>query len=241
MNSWATPRWVTGMPATAGTAIGLVSPGITVTGTPASRQASTSSKPRPKTKLSPPLNRTTRLPASARSTMSRLISSCGGEAAARQLGDVDQLDVGGQLAEQLARRQPVGDDDVGLHQRLAPGDRDQLGVARAAADQHHAGRPVAVVGRSDRALAQALEDLVADGRRACGLAVAEHGDRDAGVAPDGRRPGRRRGRVVGAHAEDPALLGGRADRLVGVVVVGRGDDVPGVVEVAVLERRAAPR
>ena len=43
VNSWATPRWVTGMPATPGTAIGLVSPGITVTGTPASRQARTSS------------------------------------------------------------------------------------------------------------------------------------------------------------------------------------------------------
>ena len=43
VKSWATPRWVTGMPATAGTAIGLVSPGITVTGTPASRHASTSS------------------------------------------------------------------------------------------------------------------------------------------------------------------------------------------------------
>ena len=66
VNSWATPRWVTGMPATAGTAIGLVSPGITVTGTPAARHASTSSYPRPNTKLSPPLNRTTRLPASAR-------------------------------------------------------------------------------------------------------------------------------------------------------------------------------
>ena len=60
MNACATPRWVTGIPATAGTAIGLVSPGITVTGTPASRHASTSSNPRPNTKLSPPLNRTTR-------------------------------------------------------------------------------------------------------------------------------------------------------------------------------------
>ena len=76
MKSCATPRWVTGMPARAGTAIGLVSPGTTVTGTPAARQASTSSKPRPNTKLSPPLNRTTRFPASARSTMIRLISSC---------------------------------------------------------------------------------------------------------------------------------------------------------------------
>ena len=43
VKSWATPRWVTGMPARAGTAIGLVRPGTTVTGTPAARQASTSS------------------------------------------------------------------------------------------------------------------------------------------------------------------------------------------------------
>ena len=68
-----------------------------------------------------------------------------GRAAARQLGDVDQLDVGGQLAEQLARREPVGDDDVGLHQRLAAGDRDQLGVAGPAADQHHARHAVPLV------------------------------------------------------------------------------------------------
>ena len=35
VNSWATPRWVTGMPALAGTATALVTPGTTVTGTPA--------------------------------------------------------------------------------------------------------------------------------------------------------------------------------------------------------------
>ena len=43
VKSWATPRWVTGMLARPGTETGLVRPGITVTGTPASRQASTSS------------------------------------------------------------------------------------------------------------------------------------------------------------------------------------------------------
>ena len=32
VRSWVTPRWVTGMPATAGTASGLLIPGITVTG-----------------------------------------------------------------------------------------------------------------------------------------------------------------------------------------------------------------
>ena len=43
VRSWLTPRWVTGIPAAAGTANGLLMPGITVTGTPASWQASTSS------------------------------------------------------------------------------------------------------------------------------------------------------------------------------------------------------
>ncbi|TWJ27611.1 hypothetical protein JD81_01102 [Micromonospora sagamiensis] len=75
VNSWATPRWVTGMPATAGTAIELVTPGTTVTGMPAAVQASSSSPPRPKTYGSPPLSRTTNAPADARSTRIRLISS----------------------------------------------------------------------------------------------------------------------------------------------------------------------
>ncbi len=43
VNSWATPRWVTGMPATAGTEIALVRPGTTTQGTPASAQAIASS------------------------------------------------------------------------------------------------------------------------------------------------------------------------------------------------------
>ena len=75
VNSCATPRCVTGTPATSGTAIALVTPGTTVTGTPASAQASSSSPPRPKTYGSPPLSRTTTLPARARSTRIRLISS----------------------------------------------------------------------------------------------------------------------------------------------------------------------
>ena len=43
VKSCATPRCVTGMPATAGTASGLLIPGTTVTGTPAAWQATTSS------------------------------------------------------------------------------------------------------------------------------------------------------------------------------------------------------
>ena len=43
VNSCATPRCVTGMPARAGTAMADDSPGTTVTGTPAAAQAMTSS------------------------------------------------------------------------------------------------------------------------------------------------------------------------------------------------------
>ena len=43
------PRCVTGIPASAGTDTAEVTPGMTRTGTPASRQASHSSPPRPKT------------------------------------------------------------------------------------------------------------------------------------------------------------------------------------------------
>ena len=50
------------MPASSGTATAEVTPGTTVTGTPASRQASTSSIPRPNTYGSPPLSRTTTRP-----------------------------------------------------------------------------------------------------------------------------------------------------------------------------------
>ena len=43
----ATPRWVSGMPASTGTASAELMPGTTSTSTPASRQACTSSPPRP--------------------------------------------------------------------------------------------------------------------------------------------------------------------------------------------------
>ncbi len=70
------PRCVTGMPAYAGAAIALVMPGTTSNGTPAAMHASASSPPRPKTKGSPPFNRTTDAPVRPRSTSSALIWSC---------------------------------------------------------------------------------------------------------------------------------------------------------------------
>ena len=74
--SCAVPRWVTGRPAAVGTPIALLTPGTTVTGTPARRQASISSPPRPKTNGSPPLSLTTNFPLVACEISASLISSC---------------------------------------------------------------------------------------------------------------------------------------------------------------------
>ena len=71
------PRWVTGMPAAAGTAKAEGTPGTTCTGTPASRRRESSSPPRPKRKGSPPFKRTTCRPAWAFSNKRRPISSWG--------------------------------------------------------------------------------------------------------------------------------------------------------------------
>ena len=49
VNPRLAPRWVTGMPAAAGTLTALVTPGTTSTGTPRASQASRSSPPRPNT------------------------------------------------------------------------------------------------------------------------------------------------------------------------------------------------
>ena len=142
--------------------------------------------------------------------MTRLISSCCADRPRGSLATSISSTSLRQLAEQLARRQPVGHHDVGLHQRVPPGDRDQLRVARAAADQHHAGRAVALVPGHDRPSRSCsrISSRTAAERR--GLAVAEH--RHGHRRRAARRPGSRRVAsrgVVGADAEDPALLGRR--------------------------------
>ena len=96
----ATPRCVTGMPASAGTLNAEVMPGTTDTSTPARRHACTSSPPRPKTYGSPPLKRTTVSPCRARSTRIALISVLRHRVVGRALADVDDLDVGRQPVEQ---------------------------------------------------------------------------------------------------------------------------------------------
>ena len=122
-----------------------------------------------------------------------------------------------EFVEQVARAEPVGDDHVGLGEEAAAADRDQVGVAGAAADQGDAGGAGAVVRGDEGAVAQALDDRVADGRGAAGVAAAgrgEDGDGDALAAAGGRGPGGRRVGVVGADAPDAVALrlGGGARR-----------------------------
>ena len=71
-----TPRWVTGMPADAGTDASDETPGMTSNGTPASASASASSPPRPNMNGSPPLSRTTSSPRRPSATSNSFTSSC---------------------------------------------------------------------------------------------------------------------------------------------------------------------
>ena len=196
VKSCATPRWVTGMPARAGTAIGLVSPGTTVTGTPAARQASTSSKPRPKTKLSPPLNRTTRFPARARSTMIRLISSCW---AARPRGSfatsISSTSAGSSPSSSRGASRSATTTSASIS-ALRPATEISSGSPGPPPTSTTPGDAVPLVAGDDGALAQPLEDLVAHRGAAPRLPVAEHRDGDARVPPDRRGPGAGPGRVV---------------------------------------------
>ena len=161
---WVRLRWVSGMPASAGAAIAELTPGMTVTGTPASAQASSSSPPRPKMKLSPPFSRTTRRPASPCSTSSSLIRSCGVNSPARDLGHVDHLDARGRLREHGQRRQPVADDHVRAPDRRQTGHGEQPGVAGTAADQGD----VADAGRASRRPGRSRAGPDTAGRRPAG-------------------------------------------------------------------------
>ena len=73
-NERARPRCVSGIPAAAGAATALVTPGTMSTGTPASAHAISSSPPRPNTNGSPPFSRTTSRPAEASRTSKAPIS-----------------------------------------------------------------------------------------------------------------------------------------------------------------------
>src|SRR5690625_3539340 len=79
---------------------------------------------------------------------------------ARKLRRVDDLDSRRQLRQQLARGEAVGHDHVGVGQRLAPREGDQLGIAWPAADQDDTGRPTAMVRRGDVARPKGVDQCI---------------------------------------------------------------------------------
>ena len=235
VNECATPRWVTGMPAAPGTATGLGSPGITVTGTPASRQACTSSKPRPNTEAVAALEAHDPLPGPRPVDDHPVDLFLLRRTAAGQLRDVDQLDVRRELVEQLTWRQPVGHDDVGGRHRLPGGDGRERGSPGPPPTSTTPGvwsSAPDVVSRPSARAPRMSSRSAADWR---GCPVCRHRDRHLPVPAGRRRPGGRLAGVVTADAEDAALVGSRRMRALTAGSVGGGDDVPGPVEVAVLE------
>ncbi len=113
-------------------------PGITSTGSPAARTASTSSPPRPKMNGSPPFSRTTIAPVFTCATISALIASCDSVCRARLLGDRDALRRGGRDIEHARVDQPVMDQDIGSLQCRDRANGQQPGVARAGTNEDHA-------------------------------------------------------------------------------------------------------
>ena len=110
---------------------------------------------------------------------------------------------GRQFGQQFLRREPVGDDDVGVGEQPPAAHGDQFGVAGSAADQGHSAVHDAGRFAGDQALLQRLVNGRPDRRRATVLAAGQHADREALVL---ERGGRDRGALpgdVGAHAEDP--------------------------------------
>ena len=240
VKSWATPRWVTGMPAVAGTPIGLGSPGTTRdrhAGLAARQHLLEAAAEHEGVAALEPHHPLAGAGAVDEHRVDLLLRR---RTAARQLGHVDELDVGAELVEQRARRQPVGHDDVGRGQRVARRHRDQLGVARPTADQHDARRVVeraAVVSRPSRSASTMSSRSAADwrGSRLPSTATVTLPWRpdavvhaEASRASSARTQKTRRSSAAGQHPRvDLGVVGGR-------------DDVPGVVEVGLLERGAAP-
>jgi len=96
----AMPLWVRGIPAYAAAASAEVIPGTTAKGISCRASSKASSPPRPNTKGSPPLRRTTIFPSSARATSRALISSWGREC----LPAILPTQIRSQLSGQLSSR-----------------------------------------------------------------------------------------------------------------------------------------
>ncbi len=179
-----------------------VTPGTTSKATPASRSASASSPPRPKTNGSPPLRRTTLRPARARSTIARSISLLLHRDVAGRLADVDQLGVVAGAVERARRDQPVVEDRVGGGDQLERARGHQARVAGAGADQVDDAGGARSRRPSPRPAAQDLAG--ARGDHPLGQRLAER-DRLLGVAAR-RRRGRTRCRRAARRSRATAEL-----------------------------------
>ena len=232
------PRWVTGMPAAAGTAIALVMPGTTSTGMPgARRSASTSSPPRPKTNGSPPLSRTTNLPGQRVLDQGR-VDRAPAPSTARTGSSPRRSPRRRRPARRAARRGASRSVTTtsAWASSLPAADGDQPGVAGAAADQRDAGTGFAAA--SARAFEGAVGEPLDDARR--GRPRRDAGRRRrapptvssptrplAGVQARGRLRRRRRGRTRCA-APRPR----RATAALTVASSVHGQHEPGAVAVA---------
>ena len=105
-------------------------PGRPRTAMPASRSASASSPPRPKTNGSPPFSRTTSRPAPAEPTSSSLTAAC----VERRRAQMSERVRRG-LGDELGSDEAVVDEHVAAADELEPARRDQARVARAGADE----------------------------------------------------------------------------------------------------------
>ena len=144
------PRWVTGIPAYAAAAIALVTPGTTSKDTPAAMHASASSPPRPKTKGSPPLSRTTAFPSRPCATSSALICSCVIAARPGALPTSMRAAVAGASSSSAGGREPVEHDHVGGAQQCFASAGQESWVAGTGPDQVHGHDAIPSTERSAR-------------------------------------------------------------------------------------------
>ena len=225
------PRCVTGMPAAAGTASALVTPGTTSTGTPAAMHARTSSPPRPSTNGSPPLSRTTRWPACARSTSTALISVCVRVCACGDLpASMTSTDGSSSASSARGASRSTTTTSASASARR-PRVVIRPGVARAAADEHDAAGAGTVSTQGQAAGVEQQRDRVAQRGRASRVTAGADRHGDVARACDRRRPRARRGGVVGPDAPQARGLGVGRDRVVDRAVARRGVHQPRAVEV----------
>ncbi len=141
---------------------------------------------------------------------------------------VDDLDVGREVIQDAARAEPIGDDDIGVHQGRPASQGEQPRVSRAAADEdNRAGGHLAVgscgpasPAHREGAEAQTRENRVADRPSAPGIPIARDrdlqtlGGRIWRTVGDRGAPGSTVRAGVGPDAPDARSLGIASNRSV---------------------------